>query len=47
MTIKNLPLTDLDIRAIKNLVRTGMGFDDLRNAFSTFPIEEVDKYHTA
>ena len=34
-------MTDRDKRAIENMARTGMSFDDLRKAFSQFPIEEV------
>ena len=41
--IKNTGLTDRDIRAIENMARTGMSFDDLRKAFRDFPIEEVEK----
>lgn len=38
-------LTDRDIRAIENMARTGMSFDDLRKAFRDFPIEEVEKIY--
>lgn len=38
-------MTDRDIRTIENMARTGMGFDDLRKAFSQFPIEEVEKVY--
>lgn len=43
VAIKYKPLTDRDIRAIENMARTGMSFDDLRKAFGDFPIEEVEK----
>ena len=45
ITIKNTMLTDRDIRTIENMARTGMSFDDLRKAFSQFPIEEVEKVY--
>jgi hypothetical protein len=38
-------MTDRDIRTIENMARTGMGFDDLRKAFSQFPIDEVEKVY--
>ena len=38
-------MTDRDTRAIENMARTGMSFDDLRKAFSQFPIEEVEKVY--
>ncbi len=38
-------LTERDVRTIENLARTGMSFDDLRKAFSQFPIEEVEKIY--
>ena len=38
-------LTDRDIRAIENLARTGMGFDDLCHAFIQFPYEEIEKVY--
>ncbi len=38
-------MTDRDKRAIENMARTGMSFDDLRKAFSQFPIEEVEKVY--
>jgi hypothetical protein len=38
-------MTDRDIRAIENMARTGMGFDDLRKAFRDFPIDEVEKIY--
>ncbi len=43
--IKNKLLSDRDIRTIENMARTGMSFDDLRKAFSQFPIEEVEKVY--
>ena len=38
-------MTERDIRTIENMARTGMSFDDLRKAFSQFPIEEVEKVY--
>lgn len=38
-------MTDRDIRAIENMARTSMSFDDLRKAFAQFPIEEVEKVY--
>ena len=38
-------MNDRDIRTIENMARTGMSFDDLRKAFSQFPIEEVEKVY--
>ena len=38
-------MTDRDKRAIENMARTGMSFDDLRKAFSQFTIEEVEKVY--
>ena len=43
--IKYKPLSERDIRTIENMARTGMSFDDLRKAFSQFPIEEVEKVY--
>ena len=40
-----ISLTERDIRTIENMARTGMSFDDLRKAFSQFPIEEVEKVY--
>ena len=36
-------LTERDIRTIENMARTGMGFDDLCDAFVQFPYEETEK----
>lgn len=36
-------LSERDIRTIENLARTGMGFDDLCDAFVQFPYEEIEK----
>ena len=33
------------MRAVENLARTGMSFDDLRKAFPGFSIEEVEKIY--
>ncbi len=38
-------LSDRDIRAIENLARTGMGFDDLCRAFVQFPFEEIERVY--
>ena len=38
-------MTDRDKRAIENMARTGMSFDDLRRAFCDFPIEEVEQIY--
>ena len=38
-------LTDRDIRAIENMARTGMSFDDLCRAFVQFPFEEIEKVY--
>lgn len=38
-------LSERDIRTIENLARTGMGFDDLCNAFVQFPYEEIEKVY--
>lgn len=35
-------MTDRDIRAIENMARPGMSFDDLRKSFQQFPIEKVE-----
>ena len=39
----NTKLSERDIRTIENLARTGMGFDDLCDAFVQFPYEETEK----
>ena len=36
-------MTDRDMRAIENMARTGMSFDDLCKAFQEFPIEDIEK----
>ena len=38
-------MNDRDIRAVENLARTGMSFDDLCKAFSKFSIEDVEKIY--
>ena len=38
-------LTERDIRTIENMARTGMGFDDLCDAFVQFPYEEIEKVY--
>ena len=35
-------MNERDIRAVENMARTGMSFDDLRKAFPEFSIEEVE-----
>ncbi len=38
-------MNERDIRAVENMARTGMSFDDLRKAFPGFSIEEVEKIY--
>ena len=38
-------MNERDIRAVENLARTGMSFDDLRKSFPEFSIEEVEKIY--
>ena len=38
-------LSDRDVRAIENMARTGMSFDDLCRAFVQFPFEEIEKVY--
>ena len=38
-------MNERDIRAVENLARTGMNFDDLRKSFPEFSIEEVEKIY--
>ena len=38
-------MNERDIRAVENMARTGMSFDELRKAFSEFSIEEVEKIY--
>ena len=38
-------MNERDIRAVENLARTGMSFDDLRKSFPGFSIEEVEKIY--
>lgn len=38
-------LSERDIRTIENMARTGMGFDDLCDAFIQFPYEEIEKVY--
>ncbi len=40
-----MKLSERDIRAIENMARTGMGFDDLCDAFIQFPYEEIEKVY--
>ncbi len=40
-----IKLSERDIRAIENMARTGMGFDDLCDAFIQFPYEEIEKVY--
>lgn len=36
-------MNERDIRAVENMARTGMSFDELRKAFKEFSIEDVEK----
>ena len=38
-------LSERDVRVIENMARTGMHFDDLRRAFTGFPIDEIEKVY--
>ena len=38
-------LSDREVRAIENMARTGMGFDDLCDVFIQFPYEEIEKVY--
>ena len=38
-------MNERDIRAVENLARTGMSFDDLRKSFPEFSIEDVEKIY--
>ena len=38
-------MNERDIRAVENLARTGISYDDLRKAFPEFSIEEVEKIY--
>ena len=38
-------MNERDVRAVENLARTGMSFDDLRKSFPEFSIEEVEKIY--
>ena len=38
-------LSERDIRTIENMARTGMGFDDLCDAFIQFPYVEIEKVY--
>ena len=38
-------LSERDITTIENMARTGMGFDDLCDAFIQFPYEEIEKVY--
>ncbi len=38
-------MTERDIRAIENMARTGMSFDDLCRAFAQFPFEEIERVY--
>ncbi len=40
-----MKLSERDIRAIENMARTGMGFDDLCDAFIQFPYDEIEKVY--
>ena len=41
----NYIMNERDIRAVENMARTGMSFDELRKAFKEFSIEEVEKIY--
>ena len=38
-------MNERDVRAVENLARTGMSFDDLRKSFPGFSIEEVERIY--
>jgi len=38
-------MNERDIRAVENLARTGISYDELRKAFPMFSIEEVEKIY--
>lgn len=38
-------MNERDIRAVENMARTGMNFDELRKAFKEFSIEEIEKIY--
>ena len=38
-------MNERDIRAVENLARTGISFDDLRKAFPEFSIEEIERIY--
>ena len=38
-------MNERDVRAVENLARTGMSFDDLRKSFPEFSIVEVEKIY--
>jgi len=38
-------MNERDIRAVENMARTGMSFDELRKAFPEFSIEEVERIY--
>ena len=38
-------MNERDIRAVENMARTGMSFDELRKSFPEFSIEEVEKIY--
>ncbi len=38
-------IAERDQRAIENLARTGMSFDDLRKSFKQFSIEDVERIY--
>lgn len=38
-------MNERDVRAVENLARTGISYDDLRKAFPEFSIEEVEKIY--
>ena len=38
-------MNERDIRAVENLARTGISFDDLRKAFPGFAIEDIERIY--
>ena len=38
-------MNERDIRAVENMARTGMSFDELRKSFPEFSIEDVERIY--
>ena len=38
-------MNERDIRAVENMARTGISYDELRRAFPEFSIEEVERIY--